>query len=163
MQKSLDETLNERRVISVIVMNESSVLSRITALFAGRGYNIESLTVAPIPNSDMSHVTIATNGSTRVIEQITKQLHKLIPVYKVIEHEEMIEKEMVLAKFPIGESLADISVLASAYNGGIANVGKDMIIVMVTDEPKRIKHFIEAAQRYNPCEIVRGGVVAIER
>jgi len=159
----MENTLNERRVISVIVMNESSVLSRITSLFAGRGYNIESLTVAPIPNSDMSHVTIATNGSTRVIEQITKQLHKLIPVYKVIEHEEMIEKEMVLAKFPIGESLADISVLASAYNGGIANVGKDMIIVMVTDEPKRIKHFIEAAQRYNPCEIVRGGVVAIER
>jgi len=159
----MENTLNERRVISVIVMNESSVLSRITSLFAGRGYNIESLTVAPIPNSDMSHVTIATNGSTRVIEQITKQLHKLIPVYKVIEHEEMIEKEMVLAKFPIGESLADISVLASAYNGGIANVGKDMIIVMVTDEPKRIKHFIEAAQRYNPCEIVRGGTVAIER
>ena len=156
-------TLNERRVVSVIVMNESSVLARVTALFAGRGYNIESLTVAPIPNSDMSHITMATNGSTRVIEQITKQLHKLIPVYKVIEHEEMIEKEMVLAKFPIAESLADISVLAAAYNGGVANVGKDMIIVMVTDEPKRIKHFIEAAQRYNPCEIVRGGVVAIER
>ena len=156
-------TLNERRVVSVIVMNESSVLARITALFAGRGYNIESLTVAPIPESDMSHITIATNGSTKVMEQITKQLHKLIPVYKVIEHEEMIEKEMVLAKFPIAESLADISVLASAYNGGVANVGKDMIIVMVTDEPKRIKHFIEAAQRYNPCEIVRGGVVAIER
>ncbi len=156
-------TLNERRVISVVVMNESSVLARVTALFAGRGYNIESLTVAPIPNSEMSHITIATNGSTRVIEQITKQLHKLIPVYKVIEHEEMIEKEMVLAKFPISESLADISVLASAYNGGVANVGKDMIIVMVTDEPQRIKHFIEAAQRYNPCEIVRGGTVAIER
>ena len=153
----------ERRVISVIVMNESSVLARITALFAGRGYNIESLTVAPIPNSDMSHITIATKGSAKVMEQITKQLHKLIPVFKVIEHEEMIEKEMVLAKFPIVENLADISVLASAYNGGIANVGTEMIIVMVADEPKRIKHFIEASQRYNPSEIVRGGVVAIER
>ena len=155
--------LNERRVISVIVMNESSVLSRITSLFAARGYNIESLTVAPIPDSDMSHITIATNGSTKLMEQITKQLHKLIPVYKVIEHEEMIEKEMVLAKFPIAENLADISVLASAYHGGVVNVGKEMIIVMVADEPKRVKHFIEAAQRYNPCEIVRGGVVAIER
>ena len=154
---------NERRVISVIVLNESSVLSRITSLFAGRGYNIESLTVAPIPDSDMSHITIVTNGSTRVMEQITKQLHKLIPVYKVIEHEEMVEKEMVLAKFPIAESLADISVLSAAYNGGIANVGKEMIIVMVADEPSRIKHFIEAAQRYNPCEIVRSGAVAIER
>jgi len=155
--------VKQRRVISVIVLNESSVLARVTALFAGRGYNIESLTVAPIPDSDMSHITIATNGSAKVMEQITKQLHKLIPVYKVIEHDEMVEKEMVLAKFPIAENLADISVLASAYNGGVVNVGIEMIIVMAADEPTRIKHFIEAAQRYNPCEIVRGGVVAIER
>jgi len=154
---------NERRVISVVVMNESSVLARVTALFAGRGYNIESLTVAPIPNSEMSHITIATKGNARVMEQITKQLHKLIPVYKVIEHEEMVEKEMVLIKFPIAENLSDISALCSAYNGGIVNVGKEMVIAQVADEPKRIKHFIEAAQRYNPCETVRGGVVAIER
>jgi len=159
----MKNNVNERRVISVIVMNESSVLSRITSLFAARGYNIESLTVAPIPDSDMSHITIATNGSSRLMEQVTKQLHKLIPVYKVIEHEEMVEKEMVLAKFPIAENLADISVLSAAYNGGVVNVGTEMIIVMVADEPKRIKHFIEAAQRYNPCEVVRGGVVAIER
>jgi len=55
------------------------------------------------------------------------------------------------------------AVLSAAYNGGVVNVGTEMIIVMVADEPKRVKHFIEAAQRYNPCEIVRGGVVAIER
>ncbi|RRS30288.1 MAG: acetolactate synthase [Epsilonproteobacteria bacterium (ex Lamellibrachia satsuma)] len=157
------EFTNERRVISVIVMNESSVLARVTALFAGRGYNIESLTVAPIPSSNMSHITIATNGSAKVMEQITKQLHKLIPVYKVIEHEEMVEKEMVLVKFPIAENLSDISALCATYNGGIVNVGTEMVIAQVADEPKRIKHFIEAAQRYNPCEIVRGGVVAIER
>jgi len=153
----------ERRVISVVVMNESSVLARVTALFAGRGYNIESLTVAPIPDSDMSHITIATNGSSRVMEQITKQLHKLIPVYKVIEHEEMVEKEMVLVKFPIAENLSDIAALCAAYNGATVNVGQEMVIAQVADEPKRIKHFIEASQRYNPCEIVRGGVVAIER
>jgi acetolactate synthase-1/3 small subunit len=152
-----------RRVISVIVMNESSVLARVTALFAGRGYNIESLTVAPIPGSELSHITIVTKGNEKVIEQITKQLNKLIPTLKVIEHEEMVEKEMVLIKFPIGENLSDIQALCSAYNGGIANVGVDMVIAMATDEPVRIRHFIEAAQRYNPCEIVRGGVVAIER
>jgi acetolactate synthase-1/3 small subunit len=135
----------------------------VTALFAGRGYNIESLTVAPIPESDMSHITITTYGSRRVMEQITKQLHKLIPVYKVIEHEEMVEKEMVLVKFPIAENLSDIAALCAAYNGAIVNVGQEMVIAQVADEPKRIKHFIEASQRYNPCEIVRGGVVAIER
>lgn len=156
-------SMNERRVISVIVLNESSVLARVTSLFAARGYNIASLTVAPIPDSEMSHITIETNGSPKVMEQITKQLHKLIPVYKVIEHEEMVEKEMVLTKFPITEHLSDIGALCAAYNGGIVNVGKEMIITMVADEPERVHHFIEAAQRYNPIEIVRGGVVAIER
>jgi len=154
---------NERRVISVIVLNESSVLARVTSLFAARGYNIASLTVAPIPDSEMSHITIETNGSAKVMEQITKQLHKLIPVYKVIEHEEMVEKEMVLVKFPITEHLSDIGALCAAYNGGIVNVGKEMIIAMVADEPNRVHHFIEAAQRYNPIEVVRGGIVAIER
>ena len=152
-----------RRVISVLVENESSVLSRISGLFAGRGYNIETLTVAPIPDSNHSHITIATKGDARTLEQITKQLHKLVPVYKVIEHNEMVEKEMVLIKFPIEQNLADIQVLCGAYNGGIVNVGEEMIIGMVADEPCRVKHFIEASKRYNPMEIVRGGVVAIER
>ncbi len=157
------KTISERRVISVVVMNESSVLARITALFAARGYNIASLTVGAIPNSEMSHITIETNGGVKVMEQITKQLHKLIPVYKVIEHDEMVEKEMVLVKFPIAENLSDIAALCAAYNGGIVNVGKEMVIAQCADEPKRVKHFIEASQRYNPCEIVRSGVVAIER
>ncbi|MGC9351981.1 MAG: acetolactate synthase small subunit, partial [Sulfurovum sp.] len=117
----------------------------------------------PIPDSDMSHITIETQGSSRVMEQITKQLHKLTPVYKVIEHEEMVEKEMVLVKFPIAENLSDISALCEAYNGGIVNVGTEMVIAMVADEPCRIKHFIEATGRYSPIEVVRGGVVAIER
>ena len=156
--------MNEvRRVISVLVENESSVLSRISGLFAGRGYNIETLTVAPIPDSNHSHITIATKGDAKTLEQITKQLHKLIPVYKVIEHNGMVEKEMVLIKFPIEQNLADIQVLCSAYNGGIVNVGEEMIIGMVADEPSRVKHFIEASKRYNPMEVVRGGVVAIER
>jgi len=154
---------NVRRVVSILVENESSVLSRISGLFAGRGYNIETLTVAPVPNSNLSHITIVTKGSERVLEQITKQLHKLIPVYKVIEHDEMVEKEMVLVKFSIEESLADIQALCRAYNGGIVNVGTNMFITMVADEPCRVRHFIEAIQRYNPIEIVRGGVVAIER
>lgn len=152
-----------RRVISIIVENESSVLSRVSGLFSGRGYNIETLTVAPIPNTQRSRITIATKGDERTISQITKQLNKLIPVYEVVEHQEMVEKEMVLVKFPIEESLADIEALCAAYNGGIVNVGVNICIGMVADEPCRVKHFIEAAQRYNPIEVVRGGVVAIER
>lgn len=152
-----------RRVISVIVINESSVLARVAGLFAGRGYNIESLTVAPIPKSNFSRLTVVTNGSQRVIEQITKQLNKLIPTLKVIEHEEMVEKEMILVKFPSSEHISDIQALCSAYNGYIVHAGENNIIGMVADEPKRVENFLDACGRYNPLEIVRGGVVAIER
>lgn len=154
---------NARRVISVIVVNEASVLSRITDLFSGRGYNITSLTVAPIPNSKYSRLTIVTSGSVRVIEQITKQLHKLIPVLKVYEHADLVEKEMALVKFPVTENITDINTLCAAYNGRIVNVGENVIIVMVADEPKRVENFLNLIQRYNPKEIVRSGAVALER
>lgn len=154
---------SERRVVSVIVVNEASVLSRITNLFSGRGYNITSLTVAPIPESKYSRLTIVTSGSVRVIEQITKQLHKLIPVLRVYEHADLVEKEMAMVKFPITENLSDINALCEAYNGKIVNVGENVVIVMVTDEPKRVDNFLAVIKRYNPKEIVRSGAVALER
>ncbi|PNV82715.1 MAG: acetolactate synthase small subunit [Sulfurimonas sp.] len=154
---------SERRVISVIVVNEASVLSRITDLFSGRGYNITSLTVAPIPDTKYSRLTIVTSGSVRVIEQITKQLHKLIPVLKVYEHADLVEKEMALIKFPASENITDIATLCSAYNGKIVNVGDNVIIAMVADEPKRVDNFLKIINKYNPKEIVRSGAVALER
>ena len=154
---------NERRVVSVIVVNEASVLSRITNLFSGRGYNITSLTVAPIPDSKYSRLTIVTAGSVRVIEQITKQLHKLIPVLRVYEHADIVEKEMELVKFPITENITDIDTLCQAYNGKIVNVGENVVIAMVADESARIEHFLKAIKRFNPKEIVRSGAVALER
>ena len=154
---------SERRVVSVIVVNEASVLSRITNLFSGRGYNITSLTVAPIPDSKYSRLTIVTSGSVRVIEQITKQLHKLIPVLRVYEHSDIVEKEMALVKFPITESITDIDTLCQAYNGKIVNVGENVVIAMVADESKRVENFLKAIKRYNPKEIVRSGAVALER
>jgi acetolactate synthase-1/3 small subunit len=152
-----------RKTISVIVKNEHSVLSRISGLFAGRGYNIESLTVAPIPDSDLSRFTIVTNGNKGVLEQITKQLHKLIPVLKVIEHDSIIEKEMVLVKLPIEENnLSDIDTLCKIYNGRILNVPENFIIAMAVDIPDKIDNFIGAIRRYEPKDIVRSGVVSVE-
>jgi len=152
-----------RRVVSVIVNNEASVLSRISGLFSARGYNVESLTVAPINDSKYSRLTIVTSGSIRVLEQIVKQLNKLIPVLKVIETDDIVEKEMALVKFPITESLSDIDTLARAYNGKIVNVGENTIIAMVADEPHRVTYFLNAIKTFNPKEIVRSGAVAIER
>ncbi len=152
-----------RRVISVIVLNEHGVLSRISGLFAGRGYNIESLTVAPIPNTEFSRFTIVTKGNKRVIEQIVKQLHKLIPTYKVIENVDFVEKEMALVKLPLNADLNGLDAILKAYNGTVANAGKDFIIVMVADDSDRVGHFIDAMGKYNPLDIVRSGSVAMER
>jgi len=153
----------ERHIISVIVQNESSALSRISGLFAGRGYNIESLTVAPIPNENLSRLTIETFGNRKTIDQIEKQLNKLIPVSKVVESDDFVEKEMVLVKVPVSQSLSDVSALCQIYNGTILNISDSSIIGMVADEPQRVKFFIQAIQKFHPIEIVRGGVVALER
>ncbi len=154
--------MDMRKVISVIVVNEEGVLSRISGLFAGRGYNIESLTVAPIPDTDFSRFTIVTKGNKRVLEQITKQLHKLIPVYKVIENREFVEKEMALVKIPLDTDLSGIDAMLKAYNGVIANSGEDFLVLMVADDSKRVSNFLKAIKRYNPIDIMRGGSVAME-
>jgi len=153
----------KREVLSVIVVNKDSVLSRIVDLFSARGYNIDSLTVAPVPNSEYSRITIVTFGKARTIDQIVKQLNKLVPVFKVTEHRDVIEKDTVLVKVPLDQNLSDVDVLARAYNGHIQNVTDEAIVLSATDEPHRIANFIKVIQKYKPLEIVRSGVVAMER
>ncbi len=157
------DTDNARKVISVIVLNENNVLSRIVGLFSARGYNIDSLTVAPINDSEYSRMTIVTTGDRRVIDQIVKQLNKLIPVLRVNEHFDVVEKETVLIKIPVDQNLSDVDVLARAYNGSIQNVTQDCIVVSATDAPSRIANFVKVIKNYNPIEIVKSGVVAMER
>lgn len=154
--------MKQRRVISVIVLNEHGVLSRISGLFAGRGYNIDSLTVAPVPNTDFSRFTIVTSGSERVLEQIVKQLHKLIPIYKVIESDEFVEKEMAMVKIPLSENFNGLDAMLKAYNGTIANSGEDYIVVMVADDASRVDNFLKAIKKYNPLQMIRGGSVALD-
>ena len=152
-----------RQVISVIVLNEHNVLSRIVGLFSARGYNIDSLTVAPITDSQYSRMTIVTTGDKRIIDQIVKQLNKLIPVLKVNEHKNVIEKDTVLMKFSVDNNLSDIDVIARAYHGAIQNVTDEAIIVSATDSSARIMNFIKVMQKFNPLEVVRSGIVAMER
>jgi len=152
-----------RKVISVIVENEHGVLARIINLFAGRGYNIDSLTVAPIPESEYSRMTIATEGDPEIFEQIAKQLNKLIPVYKVMESDNFIEKEMAMVKFSIENSLSDIDALAKCYNGSISNISEDYIVVTVIDRAVRINNFLKGIKKFKPIEIVRSGVSVIDR
>ncbi|VAY88072.1 Acetolactate synthase small subunit [hydrothermal vent metagenome] len=151
-----------RKIISIIVTNEHGVLARISGLFAGRGYNIESLTVSAIPKSNYSRITLVTNSSKSIAEQIIKQLDKLIPVKEVIQ-DNLIEKEMVLIKFSTNSNLGDIDVLCRTYNGHIVNVTKQEITAMVLDDAKKIESFISVVDNYNPIAIVRSGAVAIEQ
>lgn len=157
------DTETTRQVISVIVINEHNVLSRIVGLFSARGYNIDSLTVAPISGSEYSRMTVVTVGDKRVIDQIVKQLNKLIPVLKVNEHKNVIEKETVLIKIPIDQPLSDIEVIARAYNGHIQNVTEEAIVISATDEPHRIANFSNIMNKFKPLEVVKSGVVAMER
>ena len=157
------DTETTRQVISVIVLNEHNVLSRIVGLFSARGYNIDSLTVAPIAESQYSRMTIVTTGDKRVIDQIVKQLNKLIPVLKVNEHKNVVEKDTVLMKFSIDNNLSDVDVIARAYPGSIQNVTDEAIIVSATDSSARIMNFIKVMQKFNPLEVVRSGIVAMER
>lgn len=157
------DTETTRQVISVIVINEHNVLSRIVGLFSARGYNIDSLTVAPISGNEYSRMTIVTVGDKRIIDQIVKQLNKLIPVLKVNEHKNVIEKETVLIKIPIDQSLSDIEVIARAYNGHIQNVTEEAIVISATDEPHRIANFSNIMNKFRPLEVVKSGVVAMER
>jgi len=157
------DSTERREILSIIVVNKDSVLSRIVDLFSARGYNIDSLTVAPVPESEYSRITIITTGIARTIDQIVKQLNKLVPVLKVTEHSNVIEKDTVLIKLPLDQSLSDIDVLARAYNGAIQNVTDDAIVIAATDDPSRILNFIKIMEKYKPIEIVRSGVVAMER
>ena len=147
-----------RRVISVIVLNEHGVLSRISGLFAGRGYNIDTLTVAPIPGTELSRISIVTSGDERV-----KQLHKLIPTYKVFESGEFVEKEMALVKIPLSENFGGLDAILKAYNGIVANTNENYIVVMVSDDASRIENFLKAIKKFNPTDVVRGGTVLMDR
>ena len=163
MDNNYHDNVKIRQVVSVIVYNEDAVLSRISGLFSARGYNIDSLVVAPTNDEKYSRICIVTTGKKAVIDQIIKQLNKLIPVLKVIEHKNAIEKDTVLIKIQIEQNISDIAVIAKAYNGYIQNITQEAIIISATDEPRRIDNFINIMQRFKPLEVVKSGVVAMER
>ncbi|TWO27723.1 acetolactate synthase small subunit [Campylobacter insulaenigrae] len=152
----------KRRVISVIVLNEHGVLSRVVGLFSGRGYNIESLTVAPLDNKEFSRINIVTLGDERVFEQIIKQLHKLIPTYRVIDSSDFIEKETTLVKISLNENFAGLDAILKAYNGNVTYSDNEGIIVMASDDALKIDNFLKTIKKYNPISIVRSGSILME-
>src|SRR4030067_308130 len=155
-----------RHTISLLVENKFGVLSRISGLFSGRGYNIESLSVGETIDPQISIMTIVTTGDDLIVEQITKQLNKLIDVIKVVDFMEIdhVEREMVLIKVsPRKEDRIEVLRLAEIFRGRIVDSGTTTFTIEITGEEKKIEAFIELVKPFGIKEFVRTGKVAIAR
>ncbi|MBL8472433.1 MAG: acetolactate synthase small subunit [Rhodocyclaceae bacterium] len=155
-----------RHVISLLLENEAGALSRVSGLFSARGYNIESLTVAATEDPSMSRMTIISIGSDDVIEQITKQLNKLVDVVKVVDVSEAahIERELMLIKVrATGKDREEVKRTADIFRGHIVDVTESTYIVELTGDPTKLDAFIGAIDRTLILETVRTGVCGIGR
>jgi acetolactate synthase-1/3 small subunit len=155
-----------RHIISMLLENEAGALSRVAGLFSARGYNIESLTVAPTEDPSLSRMTLVTWGSDEIIEQITKQLNKLVDVVKLIDLTEgqHIEREMMLIKVrATGEDRDEVKRLADIFRGRIIDVTDHSYTVELTGTGSKLDAFIQAVGEKSIMETVRSGVSGIAR
>ncbi|MCG6971124.1 MAG: acetolactate synthase small subunit [Gammaproteobacteria bacterium] len=154
-----------RHIISILLENESGALSRVAGLFTARGYNIESLTVAPTEDATLSRITLVTSGSEEVIEQIKKQLNKLVDVVKLVDltEGEHIEREMMMIKVRTnGKDREEVRRLADIFRGRIIDVTDSTYTIELTGNGAKLDAFIKALTA-PILETVRSGVAGILR
>jgi len=155
-----------RHIISMLVENESGALSRIAGLFSARGYNIESLTVAPTDEPSLSRMTLVTSGNEDIVEQIKKQLNKLIDVVKLqdLAEGEHIEREMMLIKLrAAGSHREELKRLADIFRAKVIDVTDLSYVVELTGASKKLDAFIQAVPEGLITEVVRSGPTGIAR
>jgi acetolactate synthase-1/3 small subunit len=155
-----------RHTISVLVENKFGVLSRISGLFSGRGYNIESLSVGETIDPQVSVMTIVTTGDDWIIEQITKQLNKLIDVIKVVDMTELdhVEREMVMIKVaPRQEDKAEVLRITEIFRGRVVDSSQKTYTIEITGDEKKIAALVELLKPMGIKEFVRTGKIAIAR
>jgi len=155
-----------RHVISLLIENESGALSRVAGLFSARGYNIESLTVAPTEDGSMSRMTLVTSGSDDIIEQITKQLNKLVDVIKVFDLSEIsnIERELLLAKVrATGAAREEMKRMADIFRARIIDVTDASYVIELTGNQQKLDAFIAAIDPALLLETVRSGACGLGR
>ncbi|GKS68861.1 acetolactate synthase, small subunit [Nitrosomonas sp. PY1] len=155
-----------RHIISLLMENESGALSRVAGLFSARGYNIESLTVAPTEDPTLSRMTLVTVGSDEVIEQVTKQLNKLIEVVKIIDLNEgnHIERELMLIKVrAIGVERDEMMRLTEIFRGSIIDVTNKSYTIELTGTSSKLDAFLESIDRSAVLETVRTGACGVGR
>ena len=155
-----------RHIISVLLQNEAGALARLSGMFSARGYNIESLTVAPTEDASMSRMTIVTSGSDDVIEQITKQLNKLVDVVKVVDlsEAEHIERELMLVKVrAAGKDRDEMKRLADIFRGRVLDVTDKSYTIELTGTGEKLDAFLQAIEPGVILETVRTGASGIGR
>jgi len=155
-----------RHILSLLMENEAGALSRVSGLFSARGFNIESLTVAPTEDPTVSRMTLVTSGSDQIVEQITKQLNKLVEIIKVVDLNETthIERELMLIKIQArGEGREEVKRLVDIFRGRIIDVTDSTYTVEMTGSGAKVDAFIQALDEKLILEVVRSGVSGIAR
>ena len=155
-----------RRIISVLIENEPGALSRVIGLFAQRNYNIETLTVAPTEDSTLSRLTLSTLAGDEQVEQITKQLNKLIEVVKLVDltEGEHIERELMLIKLKAtGAQRAEVKRTSDIFRGQVVDVTQSTYTIQLTGTTEKLDAFLRAFPESSVMEVVRSGVSGLSR
>lgn len=155
-----------KHIISILLENESGALSRVAGLFSARAYNIESLTVAPTDDPSLSRMTLVTSGTEEIIEQISKQLNKLVDVVKLVDLTEdtHIERELMLIKVQAtNESRDEVKRLVDIFRGRIIDVTDTTYTLEITGNGDKLDAFVESLSSITIHEVVRSGLLGISR
>ena len=155
-----------RHIISILLENESGALSRVSGLFSARAYNIESLTVAPTDDPSLSRMTLVTTGTEEVVEQVCKQLNKLVDVVKLIDLtcDEHVERELILIKVRAeGEARDEVKRLVDIFHGQIIDLSDSTYTLEVTGDSEKIDAVLKALEHISIVEVVRSGKLGMGR
>jgi acetolactate synthase I/III small subunit len=155
-----------RHTLSVLVENKFGVLTRVAGLFSGRGYNIDSLNVAPTQDLNTSRMTIVTRGDDATVEQIVKQLNKLVDVLEVTDFREYeyIDRELVLVRVKVdSKSRAEVMQMTDIFRAKIVDVQRDSLTIEVTGDEGKVEKLVELLKSFGILELTRTGKVALPR
>jgi len=166
LQASSGFRTGRKHILSILVENKPGVLARISGLFSRRGFNIDSLAVGPTDDDQISRITLTVDGASHPIDQVTKQLHKLIHVIKIrdLEPDEAVARELALFKISAdGDSRGQIMEYAEIFRGRIVDVSKRSVTVEVTGPDDKIEAFEQMVRPFGLIEMVRTGEIAVSR
>jgi acetolactate synthase-1/3 small subunit len=166
LQATGQRTMGRKHVLSILVENEPGVLARISGLFARRGYNINTLAVGPTDDDKISRITLTIDGAEHPIDQVTKQLHKLVHVLKIrdLEPHDTVARELALFKIDAdAHTRQEISQLSEIFHGRVVDVARKSITVEVTGSDEKIEAFESLVRPFGLIEMVRTGEIAVQR